>query len=199
MLLKMTPSLYSSVYWYQQMENKSADELLAYLNREEFAPNQKMIEGQEMEDEIASVCEGKCSAYKYQVSPVLAGIVKGCAWQVPFKKTYDILGGVLLSGKADCVLAPRIWDIKKTDKYEVGKYEHSIQHLFYLDALKLPYFDYLPSDGKEYWVESYHRTPETHSLLLTRVSEAIKFLLDSNTFRKPYETNWKVEEPAWAA
>ena len=182
----ITPTLLNSFQYYIQDEYKSpADsraDFLKTLSRERFEPNEAMQKGIDFENEIKTIAdkfielkiedyEAKSNLFK------IADIVKGGLWQQTCKKDLTIGNQeFLLYGKCDVVKRNTIYDIKYTSNYEVGKFLDSAQHLIYLYCLDLPKFQYLVSDGEEYWVEDYYNHAGIEDEIKSKINDFLSYL-----------------------
>ena len=198
----ITPTLLNSFQYYIQDEYKSpADsraDFLRTLSREKFEPNEAMQKGIDFENDIKIATE-----YKYQywqnnktveydsVIDCLANIVQDGIWQQTVKK--DLTVGnqeFLLYGKCDVIKRDTIYDIKFTSNYEVGKFSDSAQHLIYLYCLGLPKFQYLISDGKDYWVEDYHNHAGIEDEIKSKISDFMGYLENDQVAKEVFFTKW---------
>ena len=197
----LTPSLINSFQYYIQDEYKSpADsraDFLKTLSREKFEPNQAMQNGIFFEDSVNDFCKGilkievKEPCY-WDCVKSIGDIVKGGLWQQTVKK--DLTVGnqeFLLYGKCDVIKRDTIYDIKFTSNYEVGKFLDSAQHLIYLYCLDLPKFQYLISDGKDYWVEDYHNHAGIEDEIKFKISDFMGYLENDQVAKEMFLTNFK--------
>ena len=198
--LLITPTLLNSFQYYIQDEYKSpADsraDFLRTLSRERFEPNEAMQRGIDFENEIKTIAdkfielkiedyEAKSNLFK------IADIVKGGLWQQTCKKDLTIGNQeFLLYGKCDVVKRDTIYDIKFTSNYEVGKFLDSAQHLIYLYCLDLPNFQYLVSDGEEYWVEDYHNHAGIEDEIKSKISDFLSYLENDKEAKEMFFTKW---------
>lgn len=198
--LLITPTLLNSFQYYIQDEYKSpADsraDFLRTLSRERFEPNEAMQRGIDFENEIKTIAdkfielkiedyEAKSNLFK------IADIVKGGLWQQTCKKDLTIGNQeFLLYGKCDVVKRDTIYDIKFTSNYEVGKFLDSAQHLIYLYCLDLPKFQYLVSDGEEYWVEDYHNHAGIEDEIKSKISDFLSYLENDKEAKEMFFTKW---------
>jgi len=206
----ITPTLLNSFQYYIQDEYKSpADsraDFLRTLSRERFEPNEAMLKGIDFENDIMLLCDdsiegtinlidnlskfSKEESY-LQIINSLTEIVKGGLWQQTCKKNL-IIGNqeFLLYGKCDVVKRDTIYDIKFTNNYEVGKFLDSAQHLIYLYCLDLPKFQYLISDGEEYWVEDYHNHAGIEDEIKSKISDFLSYLENDKEAKEMFFTKW---------
>ena len=198
----ITPTLLNSFQYYIQDEYKSpADsraDFLRTLSRERFEPNEAMQKGVDFENDIKIATE-----YKYEywqdnktveydsVIDCLANIVQDGIWQQTCKKDLTIGNQeFLLYGKCDVVKRDTIYDIKYTSNYEVGKFLDSAQHLIYLYCLDLPKFQYLVSDGEEYWVEDYYNHVGIEDEIKSKISDFLSYLENDKEAKEMFFTKW---------
>ena len=196
----ITPTLLNSFQYYIQDEYKSpADsraDFLKTLSRERFEPNEAMQKGIDFENEIKTIAdkfielkiedyEAKSNLFK------IADIVKGGLWQQTCKKDLTIGNQeFLLYGKCDVVKRNTIYDIKYTSNYEVGKFLDSAQHLIYLYCLDLPKFQYLVSDGEEYWVEDYYNHAGIEDEIKSKINDFLSYLENDKEAKEMFFTKW---------
>ena len=197
----ITPSLLNSYQYYIQDEFKSpADsraDFLKTLSRERFEPNEAMQRGINFENEIKTIAdkfieleiedyEEKSNLFK------IAYIVKGGLWQQTCKKDLQVGNQeFLLYGRIDVVKRDTIYDIKFTSNYELGKFMDSSQHRIYLYCLGLPKFQYLISDGKEYWIEDYHNHKGIEDELKGMISDFMSYLENDKEAKEMFLTKWE--------
>ena len=198
----ITTSLLNSYQYYIQDEFKSpADsraDFLKTLSRERFEPNKAMQKGIDFENDIKAKCDGYIlldgeENPDYEtVCGEITEIVKGGLWQQTCKKELKIGNQeFLLYGRMDVVKRDTIYDIKFTSNYELGKFYNSSQHLIYLYCLGLPKFQYLISDGKEYWTEDYHNHEEIEDELKGMISDFMSYLENDKEAKEMFLTKWE--------
>ena len=178
----VTPSLYSSYYWYAIRDYGTTEDFLNVLRKEKTPPTESMLAGIEFEDKIRAVCDGKDTAGDRNDVEEIAELVKDGFWQERISKELD---GNLLYGIADVITPYCIYDIKfTTSKYELGKYDYSIQHLLYMYCTGIPHFQYLISDGNEVYVESHSWSDTSLETLKSRIYEMLSFILGFKEFKE---------------
>lgn len=182
MKLKITKTLIESwAYTFDAAEDyadEAMEDFLATLKRDTREPNEAMIAGTNFENLVYRIagamdrhpneeCRIECSPDEAQWldgAKKIAKIIEGGQIQVPVSCDLTLAGqDFWLYGICDVVKAGVIYDVKyrttslgSNDVY--GKYLHCSQHPLYLKALpEASRFDYLVSDGKELYVESYTR------------------------------------------
>ena len=214
----ITPSLLNSYAYYIQDEYKSpADsraDFLRTVSRERFEPNEAMQKGIDFENDIADLCKGLYRFYDFgcknedgSVKEVLqyemilksiGDIIKGGLWQQSVKK--EIMVGnqeFLLYGRTDAIKRDTIYDIKFTtnkSNYDTGKYIKSAQHRIYLYCTDMPKFQYLISDGKEFWVEDYHNHAGIEGELKGMISDFMGYLENDKEAKEMFLTKWKAND-----
>jgi hypothetical protein len=97
---------------------------------------------------------------------------------------------IKLSGVLDAINRDVIYDIKLTSKYDLGKYEYSIQHLLYMYCSGSQAFHYIISDNRDTYKESYFWNAESPLLLRERISDLLRFIFAKKCFYEPYKKNW---------
>lgn len=186
----VTPSLYSSYYWYAIRDYGTTEDFLNVLRKEKTPPTESMLAGIEFEDKIRAVCDGKDTAGDRNDVEEIAELVKEGFWQERISKELD---GNLLYGIADVITPYIIYDIKFASKYDIGKYDYSIQHLLYMYCTGIPHFQYLISDGNEVYVESHSWSDTSLLTLKSRIYEMLSFILGFKEFKEAFESNWRVK------
>ena len=199
----ITASLLNSYQYYIQDEFKSpADsraDFLKTLSRERFEPNEAMQRGINFENEIKTIAdkfiELKIEDYEEKSNLFkIAYIVKGGLWQQTCKKDLQVGNQeFLLYGRMDVIKRDTIYDIKFTSNYELGKFMDSSQHRIYLYCLGLPKFQYLISDGKEYWTEDYHNHEEIEDELKGMISDFMSYLENDKEAKEMFLTKWETK------
>lgn len=211
----ITPSLLNSFSYYIQDEWKSpADsraDFLKTLSREKFEPNEAMQKGIDFENSIQRYCvdefeptnriiihldngeEEEINEWDdYSTCVICCGrVVKDGLWQQTCKKDLEVGNKeFLLYGKMDVVKRDTIYDIKFTSNYELGKFSNSSQHLIYLYCTELPKFEYLVSDGENYWVESYLNHEGVENEIKSKISEFMGYLENDLEAKELFKTKW---------
>jgi hypothetical protein len=122
----------------------------------------------------------------------LAEKFKGGTYQLTAYKEKVILGEqFLLMAKCDWVKAGTIYDCKRVEHYEVGKYYNSPQHPMYLaviDAARS--FEYEICDGTDIYTECYTRSdiPQTIDSIIAEFIESLKSEGLWETYTKLWQT-----------
>lgn len=118
-------------------------------------------------------------------------IVKGGLWQQTCKKDLRVNNqDFLLYGRVDVLKRDTIYDIKFTSNYELDKYLNSSQHLIYLYCLGLPKFQYLISDGKDYWIDDYHNHAGIEGEIKSKISDFMAYLENDKEAKEMFLTRW---------
>jgi hypothetical protein len=183
----ITPSLYSAwKYWYES-EYSGKKEILDTLNKIEKEKSPAMQAGIDFENAIRHVCNGGASE-DFCVREA-TDMVKGGMWQQRISRELD---GDLLYGIADVIRRNTIFDIKRVfNKYDIGQYKESIQHLIYMYATGIPNFEYVVSDGQEVYVETYHWEARSLETLRERIAEMKGSLLSDDEMSLAFQTYWR--------
>jgi hypothetical protein len=189
----ITPTLYSSWKYWRDCEGtgeKEMKDLLDALNKVKKGKTPEMQAGIDFENDIRGVCDGTGMTDDFCVQEA-ADIVKGGLWQQRVSRHLD---GDLAYGIADVIRRDTIFDIKRTFKYEIGKYEGSIQHLIYMYAAVIPKFEYVVSDGAEVYIEAYRWEEKSLETLRERISEMKDSLLADEEMRRAFQAYWKYRQ-----
>jgi hypothetical protein len=182
----ITPSLYSTWKYWRDSEDAGKNEILDTLNKIEKGKSPAMQAGIDFELDIRQVCDSGMQTDDFCVMEA-AEIVRGGIWQ---QRVSRELNGDLLYGIADVIRRNTIFDIKRVFKYDLGKYEGSIQHLIYMYATSIPNFEYVISDGHEVYVEAYYWGAESLETLGERISEMKESLLSDDEMNSAFRTHW---------
>lgn len=191
----ITPSLYSSWFYYKTSEDDSKLEFLKTLRKEKIQPNEKMMKGIELELDVQALATGTkpnstdqewLDCCRWMADKVRMGL-----WQEKvYKETMIGSFQVLLYGKADFVRRNKVYDIKYSESYEVGKYQDSIQHDLYMMCSNLPYFEYLITDGRNKYQEDYARSEKSDHIMLGNIHEMLMNITSNAEFAEAFNANW---------
>ena len=198
----ITPSLLNSYQYYIKDEFKSPAEsradFLKTLSRERFEHNEAMQRGIDFEDDIKAKCDGYIlldgeENPNYEtVCGEITRIVTGGLWQQTCKKDLQIGNQeFLLYGRMDVIKKDTVYDIKYTRNYELGKFLDSAQHLIYLYCTGLPKFQYLISDGEDYWIEDYHNHINIENEIKSKISDFLSYLENDKEAKELFKTKWE--------
>lgn len=184
----ITPSLYSTYYWYAVRNYKTTEDFLKVLRREQTTPTKEMQAGIDFEDRIRAICENKIDMASDTAEKRISDIVRGGFWQVAVSKKFE---SNLLYGRCDVVKGDTIYDIKHTKNYDIGKFEPSIQHLVYMYCTGIRRFQYIASDGSDVWFEDYFFDSDSENILRGRISDLLGFIHGNEEFARIFNENWK--------
>lgn len=195
----MTQSLLSSWQHFLDADDSYADTALASflstIRREEKEPTPAMQAGIDFEAAINGVVAGtKICDIKEKFDRVVYKFARMCMGgqpQVPISGTLKV-GNLdfLLYGVCDYVKAGIIYDIKRVQRYEYGKYQNSPQHPMYLHLLpSASRFTYLIFDGSNTYAETYRRGD--FEPIEATIQRFINWLL-KNGYINDYFSNWSV-------
>ena len=184
----ITPSLYNAYYWYAVRDYGTKEDFLRVLRKEPTEPTEAMQAGIDFEDRIRAICEHRLDMSPETVEKKISEIVVGGFWQESFSKTLD---DNLLYGRSDVIKGCIIYDIKYTNKYDIGKYQYSIQHLLYMYCTGIRSFRYIISNGDDIWFEDYSFSYDSEDVLKSRISELLGFIRGNEEFSKAFNEHWK--------
>ena len=165
----LTQSLLSS--WQHYLDSDDAFTDAAYqsfcstLAREPVPPTPAMQTGRDFEAMVNRLVSGepvepeKGREKWLRAAEQFAAVCKGGQSQTPVSGVIHADGEEFsMYGLCDYVKAGTIYDIKKTTRYEYGKYLHSPQHPAYLAMMPGAHkFTYLIFDGTTCYRETYRR------------------------------------------
>ncbi len=173
----ITQSLLSAWnYIYNAYDDEKAyQDFINCLNRVIQPTTPVMQKGIDFEGKVYAYCKGVYKAEEQDVKDI-GDIVKGGQFQVVATMQRQISGiDFLLYAKLDVLKSGMIYDIKRSDTYETGKYLDSPQHPFYLECVpEAREFRYLISDGENIYLEGYSRAEITP--ISKMIEEFIAFL-----------------------
>lgn len=128
---------------------------------------------------------------KQQPEFLISQVVENGLWQQTCKKSLQVGNKeFLLYGKMDVVKRDTVYDIKFTSNYELGKFLDSSQHLIYLYCTGLPKFQYLISDGEDYWIEDYYNHANIENEIKSKISDLLGYLENDKEAKEMFETKW---------
>lgn len=198
----ITPSLLNSWKYYisvedEEKEAEQREKILATFRREEIEPTPIMEFGREFEDDVLKWSDNisfkTTQSHEYGCAVINIGdIVMGGTWQMPCKRTYK---DFLLYGRMDVVKGPAIYDIKTTQRYEIGKFRDSAQHRLYLYCTELEYCEYLVAevylskDGPV--IKSLSAERYTNRDIEPMVDEFISWLDNDAELKELYFKHWR--------
>jgi hypothetical protein len=171
-------------YW-KENEDAGKKEIMDVLNKVKKEKTPAMQAGIDFENAVRIVCNGGVSEDFCVLDA--AEIVHGGMWQQRIRRELD---GDLLYGIADVIRRNTIFDIKRVFKYEVGKYEWSIQHLIYMYATGIENFDYVISDGGAVYTETYNWEAGSLEKLKERIFEMKDSFLADDEMSAAFKTHW---------
>jgi hypothetical protein len=199
----------------------SRAEFLKTLSKEKFKPSEAMQKGIDFEDKVQFLTtditvddlrhfykekvgetvinhkltiEDAINWLKQQPEFLISQVVENGLWQQTCKKDLKVGNKeFLLYGKMDVIKRDTIYDIKFTDNYELGKFLDSSQHLIYLYCTGLPKFQYLISDGEDYWIEDYHNHTNIENEIKSKISDFLSYLENDKEAKEMFETKWGVK------
>lgn len=194
----VTPSLLNSFRYYFDCENDEDGavraDFLRTLTREKSEPNEAMQKGIDFENTIKIYCERRDICNEDGISQVtdaisaIGEICKNGLWQQAVKSEF---GDYLLYGKTDVIKRDTIIDIKRTENYDIGKYQPSMQHRIYLYCTKLPKFSYLISNERDWWREDYFYHDGIEQEIKDAIHEFIGYLENDAEAKALFYDKWK--------
>lgn len=189
----ITPSFYSSVYYWRNREDGEVQELLDLIDKKPVETTELMQAGIDFEDEVLKVCNGGYVSDD-QVANDVANIVNGCLWQVPVE--CEVQQGsekIKVFGRMDCIKRDWIYDIKCVTRYDIGKYQNSIQHLAYMKATGINKMKYLVNCGNTLYTEEYRGDETNKNLLAERAFDLINWLKNIGLYER-YLQKWEIKK-----
>lgn len=195
----ITPTLLNNWRYYlsssEENQEKAKQSFLDCLKKIKSEPTEAMQRGIDFENDVRAYDERGEISEDSTVNEI-GEIVKDGLWQEQVSKVIEVDGKqILLFGYTDVIKQSKIYDIKRVNTYKLGKYYNSIQHKIYMLCTGILDFDYLISDGKETFVESYSITSvqELENEIKNKVYEFLMWLKIVN-FYDIYTEHWTSEE-----
>ncbi len=190
---------------YEERSEEARESFLKTLNREPQEASKAMLKGIAFEDLVNAVLkesdiykpierykkEWKASEAEINTALIIAKNVAGGVYQLTAYKDARIAGlDFLLMAKCDWVKRGVIYDCKRVENYEEGKYLNSPQHPMYLEVVDgVREFKYLVSDGEHLYEESYTRTTTAQSIH-TLIEEFVEDMTAQGLLEL-YKEKWK--------
>lgn len=197
----LTQSLLSNWIHFLNAEDGYADSALesftSALRREPLEPTPAMLAGREFEAAVNARVAGEEVEFpneKFEFAArYFAKLCTGGQAQVPVGRTEQIAGLTFrLYGICDYVKAGTIYDIKRVQRYEYGKYFKSPQHPMYLHLIPgAGRFTYLIFDGANTYTETYRRGDFVP--IEDTISRFIRWLKEYD-YWDVYKENWTMKE-----
>lgn len=195
----LTQTLLSSWQHFLDSEDAYAEDALASfiqtLKREPKETTAAMQAGIDFENAInAEVAGTPVDIQNEKTARAVRRFSRLCAGgqpQVPVAGQITAAGlEICLYGVCDYVKAGTIYDIKRVQRYEYGKYFHSPQHPMYLHLVHgAAKFSYLIFNGTDTFIETYRRGdfPPIEETITTFIH-----WLRENGYMSLYEEHWKM-------
>lgn len=197
----LTQSLLSSWRHYLDSDDTGSDatldSFLSALQRKKQEPTPAMQAGRDFEAAINAVVAGENVELdgRKEARAILrfSRLCAGGQPQVPIAGTRNISGMEFrLYGVCDYVKAGTIYDIKRVQRYEYGKYFHSPQHAMYMELVPAAKkFVYLIFNGTDTFTETYRREDTTP--IEETIREFVRWLED-NRYMDLFEKYWTMND-----
>lgn len=170
----ITPTLLNSWLYVTKVETANIKDFLNTLEKKTKKTTKAQLKGLEFEDEVY---KGNKEIYNE--------FVKNGLYQVKVKRPYK---DIMLIGIIDVLQPNHIYDIKTTNKYELGKYYNTSQHKLYPYCTGIYNFSYLINE--ECYKEDYtYQNGECEQL----VDDFILWLKKVNLY-DVWQKHWVKEE-----
>lgn len=199
----LTPSLHDSWRFYKMLESKEKSDFLNTLLKTKVPRTPNMEAGIKFEDDILKISSGPSDYTKTILGIVgtpeyracvaeIAAIVQGGLWQERVMFDANLFGiDFLIYGKIDVLKRDWIYDIKRSDTYEVGKYTESVQHPIYMKGTGVNKFKYLIGDDESVYHEEYRMTDGMEAEMWASLRDLVSGIMDDADFKRAYMENWK--------
>jgi len=182
-MMKISPSMLDSHWWYLNSDYKSREEYINSLKKVRFEPNEAMQKGIDFEDYVCKYPEKKGTYTGRNKDKYEA-----CAedfWD-------QVKGGIFQQRlKSDVIVRDTVMDLKFVKSYEVGKYQYSAQWRTYLYATGLPSFIYLVSNGRDNYEEEYSNGFHVERELQSIIGKFLMHLEGDKEAKEAYYKNWR--------
>lgn len=194
-MYRLSPTLLDSFAYYLSIQDEEQSltkrqELIDYLNGKKVE-SEIMQAGQDFERAVylASLNEKQTfedERYADCVKEIASEICGGCyQWHAE-----RMIGDVQVHGYIDFMKFNRIYDIKTTKDYEVGKYRDRIQHRIYLYCMQeeqIRNFSYLVTDFRNVYREDYSWIPSYEDDIKTSIDAFFSYLDNDSEMKQAYE------------
>lgn len=200
----LTPSLHDNWLWYNRMDSKEKQDFLNTLLKIEVTDPDalaRMKDGQLFEQNVYDVAQNEgfleaiaehWDANYLRCLTEVADILRGGMFQQRTMFDVRFFGmDFLVYGRIDVRKRDTIFDIKKTAKYEMGKYTESVQHGTYMIGEKCKKFAYLACDGETVYREDYALTADMEQQVFADYEELVDGIMADADFRRAYMENWQ--------
>lgn len=210
----ITQSLLSAWLWQHEAsedlsEGAHEDFLCTLLREPQIKNTPQMARGIDFEDAVKALLDGDEEAPKRYAQTwhrandavenevacvrAVADIMRGGTYQVVAYKDVVVKGMTFsLMAKCDWVKEGVIYDCKRVDAYDVGKYYEKAQHPVYLSVIEgAKKFVYVVADGNDVYKETYTREdiPQTAEELILNF---IEYLESEPNLLAIYKEKWKI-------
>lgn len=197
-MYRLTHSLLEKWLRCTDPDTATDESFKAFLDALERKPSPRspaMQAGIDFEDRISAVVNGQAEQSGRETAEdkavgQIARLLHGSQLQVREEKSVNIHGmDILLVGVADAVKAGIVYDIKRVQRYEYGKYQFSTQHPMYMELFpEAMRFTYLIFDGQYMYREDYRRG-DFDPIELT--AAAFLRYLDGAGLMDTYKEHWR--------
>lgn len=118
--------------------------------------------------------------------------VEGGFWQQSLSKNISVMGrNFVIYGRADVILDDTIYDIKYTGKYDLGKFKKSMQHRIEFACTDYEKFEYLVSDLKRCYVETYWKSKDDLDVVKKTIADMLFYFEQDKEANELFLRNWK--------
>lgn len=197
-MLKITPSLLDTDYFYRKSDYKSREDYMKTLRCEKTEQNESMLKGIKFENdccnyENTSFENGEKEEY-IQTCETVFNLIKDGVFQTKLTKEILVNGVTYkLVGKTDVIIADRVIDIKFSKSYDLNKYFYSAQWGAYLFLTELNKMQYVVSAGRGIYIEEYNLSKEqAEQIMKSKIRNFIETLKYDEEAYLTYERNWNV-------
>lgn len=172
----------------------SYQSFLDALERKKAPKTPAMLAGSAFEERINAIVDGaplpEPKTAEDRVVRQVASMLYGSQLQVREERPIKLAGmDILLVGVADALRAGILYDIKRVQRYEYGKYQFSTQHPMYFELFpEAARFTYLIFDGQYLYREDYRRGD--FEPIETTATAFLKYL-DGADLMETYKEHWR--------
>lgn len=172
----------------------SYQSFLDALERKKTPKTPAMRAGIAFEERINAIVDGapfpEPKTTEDRIVRQIASTLYGAQLQVREERPIKLTGmEILLVGVADALRAGILYDIKRVQRYEYGKYQFSTQHPMYFELFpEAARFTYLIFDGQYLYREDYRRGD--FEPIETTATAFLKYL-DGAGLMETYKEHWR--------
>ena len=193
-MLYLTTTLLNSYDYHKHKDNQ--ENLFKTIRKEPIEITEAIQKGWEFEALVEKLATGGNIEVNLETEELealfeIARECKGGAFQVSCDTTIKTAKGEFkLIGKIDVLKKTLIQDIKRTGRFEMGKFKSSVQHIIYMLSTGIQQFDYLINFNGSFYKETYFWHDGMKEELEQKIIDFINYLEHNPELHNAYNTKW---------